>query len=46
VSNFRPNLTERVALLRANGNRCFFCTEHAQFADLEIDHIIPESTPK
>lgn len=39
------SIIERAALWRANGTRCFYCTELIAFCDLEIDHIIPESTP-
>jgi hypothetical protein len=45
MSNYRLSLTERVALWHANSKRCFFCTEYVEFPHLEIDHIVPESTP-
>ena len=37
-------ISERVALWRANSERCLYCGEAIAFRDLEIDHVIPDST--
>ena len=37
-------ISERVALWKANSERCFYCGEAIAFRDLEIDHVIPDST--
>ena len=37
-------ISERVALWRANSERCLYCEEAIAFRDLEIDHVIPDST--
>ncbi|MBN8628890.1 MAG: hypothetical protein J0M17_25740 [Planctomycetes bacterium] len=34
----------RIAISKANGDRCLYCGHPVQFRDLEIDHITPEST--
>lgn len=34
----------RVSLWKANGQRCFYCGELTEYRELEIDHLIPEST--
>lgn len=44
MSKSRFNLTKRTALWLANGRRCFYCEEHVPFRDLEIEHVIAEST--
>lgn len=44
MSKQRVSLIERVALWRAAKQRCFYCGQPVAFNDLEIDHIIPEST--
>lgn len=33
----------RLALLEAWGHRCYWCTEPKDFADIQIDHIIPHT---
>ena len=37
-------ISERVALWKANSERCLYCEEAIAFRDLEIDHVIPNST--
>ena len=37
-------ISKRVALWRANSERCLYCKEAIAFRDLEIDHVIPDST--
>jgi hypothetical protein len=34
----------RVSLWKANGQRCLYCGELIEYRELEIDHLIPEST--
>lgn len=34
---------QRAAIWRANDRKCFYCGELVRFADLEIDHLIPQS---
>jgi 5-methylcytosine-specific restriction endonuclease McrA len=34
--------SKRAAIWQAHDYRCIYCTEHVVFADLDIDHIIPE----
>lgn len=35
----------RTALWRANADRCFYCEEPVAYMDLEVDHLIAETTP-
>ena len=37
-------ISERVALWRANSERCLYCEGAIAFRDLELDHVIPNST--
>ena len=37
-------ISERIALWRANSKRCLYCGEEIALRDLEVDHVIPEST--
>jgi hypothetical protein len=43
MSEQRVSTIVRVALWRAYERRCFFCETPVAFADVEIDHLIPES---
>ena len=38
------SISERVALWKANSEKCLYCEEAIRFRDLEIDHLIPAST--
>jgi len=40
------DLITRAALWQSNSKCCFYCGEPILFHDLEIDHIIPESTDR
>ena len=35
----------RIAIWRANSKKCFYCEEPISYRDLQIDHLIAESTP-
>ncbi len=37
-------ISTRVSIWKANGQRCFFCEDPIAYRDLEIDHVIPQST--
>ena len=37
-------ISQRVALWKANSERCLYCGDAITFRDLEIDHVIPDST--
>lgn len=36
-------ISRRVAIWRANSERCLYCEEAIAFRDIEIDHLIPKS---
>ena len=36
----------RVALWKANQQRCFYCSDPISYRDLEIDHLVPQKTTK
>lgn len=38
----RSNAILRAALLHAWGDRCYFCKRPKDFADMHIDHILPQ----
>lgn len=40
----RNDIIVRTVLWNSNGKRCIYCTELILFYDLEIDHIIPQTT--
>lgn len=44
MSKTKFPLTTRTAIWRANAKQCFFCGEAVRFRDLEIDHLIAETT--
>ncbi len=44
MSATRFKATTRLSLWRANDGKCFFCGVPVAFSDLDIDHIIPETT--
>jgi hypothetical protein len=45
MSKTKINIIGRTALWRANDQRCFYCKELVSFRELEIDHVIAETTP-
>ncbi len=40
------SIVERIAICTAHAKRCAYCEEPLPYADLEIDHIIPQSLRK
>lgn len=38
------NVSTRVSLWKSNAQRCLYCGEIVTYRDLEIDHVIPDST--
>lgn len=43
MSRQQIDAVTREAIWNAHGQRCFYCTHPVLFADVEIDHFIPES---
>lgn len=46
MSKQKISVPLRVALWRSNEKKCFYCSELISFIDVEIDHLIAESTKK
>ncbi len=44
MSKTKVSVLLRTALWRTKNCRCFYCNEPVNFIDLQIDHIIPETT--
>lgn len=44
MSKTKFDIISRTALWRANKRRCFYCDESVRFHELEIDHVIAETT--
>ena len=42
MNKHRFSYTERYALWKAYGGRCFYCEKPLEFQDMTIDHILPE----
>jgi len=45
MSKTKINITTRTSIWQAYKKKCFYCQEKLSYHDLQIDHIIPESTP-
>jgi hypothetical protein len=43
MAGFRFSYTQRYAIWKAYGGRCFYCEQPIDFRELTIDHIVPES---
>jgi hypothetical protein len=42
MSKYKFSESERVAIWRADGEKCFYCSTPVRYSELQIDHIVPE----
>jgi hypothetical protein len=45
VSNYKFDESEKIAIWKVDGSKCFYEGTPVLYRELQIDHIVPESTP-
>lgn len=45
MSDYHFSEAEKVAIWRADGEKCFYCQTPVAYSELQVDHIVPEKIP-